>query len=205
MSNHKSPQWVECSTIKFYLKGLKPIIVVICYLPPQCVNAASIDYLCLYISSLKLNNSELIILGDFNIDLLKKSSLSQKFTQLMSSLNLTQVLKSPSRIATKNLGSKFTTSATLIDHIYVNSIENYEKSGLLSHSSSDHKLSYIIRNKYKEKFSTHRTISYRCYKNIDYENFEKSLCQIRWIKIFTDDSNVCLDKMTNIILAYLLY
>ena len=59
------------------------------------------------IHTVKLH-ADILVLGDFNIDLLKPHS---SWDSTITLLGLTQLVKSPTRITQK--------SATLIDHIYV--------------------------------------------------------------------------------------
>ena len=63
-----------------------------------------------------LEAKEIIVLGDFNINVLNESSSSNSWHQVTHSFNLTQFVKKPTRITTK--------SETLIDHAYSNTPEN---------------------------------------------------------------------------------
>ena len=68
-------------------------------------------------------NNEIILLGDFNIDLLKIESCgySQKLFETLQSLSLLPTIDKP----TRSYGS----SATLIDNIFINSLDKFVLSG----------------------------------------------------------------------------
>jgi hypothetical protein len=60
---------------------------------------------------LKNSTSKFIIVGDINIDVLKVSKCSKLYLQLLSSYNLTQMVKDPTRVSGN--------SCSLIDHVIV--------------------------------------------------------------------------------------
>ena len=60
------------------------------------------------------SQTELIMLGDFNTDLFK--NVPQHWTDMVELYNLTQLIKTPTRISDK--------SQTLLDHIHTNKPEN---------------------------------------------------------------------------------
>ena len=67
------------------------------------------------------NNNEVFILGDFNICMIKHSSLKEKYIKPLESNNFKQIITSPTR-ETKS-------SSSLIDHIFTNSSEKESQSG----------------------------------------------------------------------------
>ena len=73
------------------------------------------------------HHSDILVLGDFNIDLLKPHS---SWDSIITLLGLTQLVKSPTRITQ--------TSATLIDHIYTNNPDVITRVSVPDLSISDH-------------------------------------------------------------------
>ncbi|CAH3132155.1 unnamed protein product, partial [Porites lobata] len=90
------------------------------------------DYLSSKIETLCARNNEIILLGDFNIDLLKIESCdySQKRFETLQSLSLLPTIDKP----TRSYGS----SATLTDNIFINSLDKFVLSGNIVSDISDH-------------------------------------------------------------------
>ncbi|CAL8141087.1 unnamed protein product, partial [Orchesella dallaii] len=65
----------------------------------------------------------------------------------------------------------------LLDHIYVNSKENFAVSGQFALGGSDHKLCFTIRKKEKIKFPP-KTIVTRNYKNVQWKEVSKEVAII---------------------------
>ena len=91
-----------------------------------------LDYLSSKLETLCARNNEIILLGDFNIDLLKIESCdySQKRFETLQSLSLLPTIDKP----TRSYGS----SATLIDNIFINSLDKFVLSGNIVSDISDH-------------------------------------------------------------------
>ena len=90
-------------------------------------------------------NKEIIIAGDFNYDLLSytKNERINDFVEIMYENLCQPCIIQPTRIVDKQKPS-------LIDNIFINSIEN-PISGNLLDKISDHFPNFIIINKYSEK------------------------------------------------------
>ena len=121
----------------------------------------------------KVNACDLsvVVLGDFNIDLLASKPLwGPLWHNTTESLGLTQIIKEPTRITGK--------SATLLDHIYTNNSSFIISSGTSDVSMSDHKpitcnISFKLP---KQKFKGHTYILYRLFKHFDKEAYLTDLC-----------------------------
>jgi hypothetical protein len=89
---------------------------------------------------LKRNN--MLIMGDFNSDLLKtnkdKCHQGKKLEHIIKSFGLTNVIKEPTRIANS--------SATLLDLILVSNESKITKAGTIDPAISDHKMIFAIVN-----------------------------------------------------------
>ena len=80
------------------------------------------------------SKNELIILGDFNKNWLDKSSAKDKNN--FENLNLTQLIKEPTRITPK--------SQSLLDWMLVTYPDRFVEAGILSDCLSDHSVIYCI-------------------------------------------------------------
>lgn len=121
-----TPRLFEGIFVKLIFHVNKHLIIGSIYRPPP-VHPESAKCILSTITSFE-HSSELIILGDFNINWLDRSSTDDK--NLFKSINLTQVISEPTR---ENPRSK-----TLIDWILVTHPERIIKSGVLSDCFSDH-------------------------------------------------------------------
>ena len=128
---------------------------------------------------------ELIILGDFNINLFyngkylldgNKTSLRDStathpllklYKQFLSDFGLKQLIKSPTRITSE--------SSTLIDHIITNVHEKISQSGVIDIGISYHNIIFCTRKIVKIKPGIQKYINFRSFKNYSAETFEEAL------------------------------
>ena len=150
----------------------------------------------------KLNNTleiitksdkELYLMGDFNINLLNTNShdKSNEFVDLMFSHNLYPLITKPTRISS--------TTATLIDNIFCNSIDRTINSGVIIADISDH--FPIFCSKKCTNYLCKKDVSF-CNRLINAENinkFKKKLLEVDWNQIYDIDYvNHCYDKFLSI-------
>ena len=131
------------------------------------------------LDDLTLSSNELVITGDFNINLLHDNSLAE----LDILYNITQIINTPTRIAKK--------STTLIDHIYVSKLLAIRAVKVINIHLSDHCLVEcdIIKNLLKTSESPcHNVVKYISTKNLDTHSLKCDLQQAPWsiINIFDD-------------------
>ena len=114
------------------------------------------------------NTFQIIIMGDFNIDLLKSTSLSNNFQLCLQSNYLVPTITEPTRISTNtNANGESLTTESLIDNIFLNAnIKNI--SGIIKNSITDHfpifiNLPEIIND-------NANTINYTKYREIEIYN-----------------------------------
>ena len=84
---------------------------------------------------------ECALLGDFNVDLLKSNNNSVAHLNTLTSHFFTPFVLQPTRLKSK----------TLIDNIFLNSLEYVSKSGNLLYELSDHLLQFLIHDGFAEK------------------------------------------------------
>ena len=132
---------MECCFIEINFNNKKYLIAVICRIPNTEIDLF-IDKFNEIIEPLKAN-SEVIILGDFNIDLLKDDTHKNSFELCLQSNYLVPTILAPTRVATKALqtGQQLTTK-TLIYNIVLNPYITHQ-SGLIESTISDHYPIYI--------------------------------------------------------------
>jgi hypothetical protein len=76
------------------------------------------------------------IIGDLNCDILKDNQETRVLTSLCSSLNLTQLITSPTRVTPK--------SSTLIDVIMTTNTGLVAESGVVENHISDHYMIFTV-------------------------------------------------------------
>ena len=106
---------------------------------------------------------EVILLGDFNVNLLDRKKklihkkgyrfsnednystplhLTKNYNQLLKSNSLTQLINEPTR--------KSNTTESLLDHILVNTPDKISQSGVIEKGISDHDIIFCTRNTPKD-------------------------------------------------------
>ena len=98
-------------------------------------------------------DKELIILGDFNIDLMS-DKIPLRWTRLKNIFNMSQIVSDPTKV-TK-------TSSTLVEHVYSTQPENIDFISVPKYSISDHYPQFIShKRELKKKKQFHDHITYR--------------------------------------------
>lgn len=110
----------------------KNILIGTIYRPPNDTNKQFEDKLSAILQKINQENKKCYLMGDFNIDLLKLdlNDNSNSVMNLMFSSSFYPTISKPTRI-TKS-------TATLIDNIFSNTLEEECKTGLLPTDLSDH-------------------------------------------------------------------
>ena len=161
---------IESVWFEVIYKFQKPVVFGYVYRPPN----SSIEWLSALESMIvktEMEDKELVLLGDFNVDLFSKR-IPSNWLHRQNIFNLSQLVKHPTRV-TKS-------SATLIDHVYTNQPNHVKSVAVRNCSISDH---YPVCISYHRKFGKtkkqhHEYITYRSMKNFDenlfLEDLEKS-------------------------------
>ena len=133
---YKSKQ-LESTFIEVNLKNEKIVIGCIYRHQSMELSEFSSDYLTNLLDTLSSENKTVVLLGDFNVDLLRydqNSNISDFLDLMYSSLLLSHIF---------NPSCTTTSSATLIENIFTNNY-NSSVSGNLVNSLSDHHAQFLI-------------------------------------------------------------
>ncbi len=94
------------------------------------------NYINTLIESIHQEEKLTLLMGDFNVDLIKTNSLSDNLINILGSLFFHPLILQTTRITGH--------SATLIDSIFINSIKHFVISGNLVYDLTDHLPNFII-------------------------------------------------------------
>ena len=129
------------------------------------------------------------LLGDFNIDLLKTESddKTSEFYNFLAGFGFRPLILQPTRVQTTSRS----TSASLIDNIFINDFENLSTGGNITSSISDHFSQFcsipgfLGASDKPTKFDRFG----RSFKNFNQNEFEDEIKSINWIEMFLGKSS----------------
>ena len=175
--------------LELLLPKSKPIFVGTCYRAPK--NNKLLNSLETTFSKLQPDD-ETIILGDFNICLLKNSNLNTKYIDILNSNNFSQLIKEPTRVTQKSL--------SLIDHIHSNITEKICQSGVIKSGISDHYIIYRTRKVVRGQINTHNTVKIRSMKYYSKDRYIEILKSLNW-SVVTNcvEVNSAVKKLKNLL------
>ena len=118
---------------------------------------------------------EIILLGDFNKDLLNPNA-HREWLVLTESLGLSQLVTQPTRVTTN--------TSTLIDHIYSSHEDNLSKESVCKIGISDH-FAVVCNRKLNSSYknNSHKSITYGSFKRFEENNFLNDLAVLPWDSI----------------------
>lgn len=129
----------------------------------------------------RTTSGEVVVMGDFNIDLLTHSTQSRNLSQLTSALNVSQMIQNPTMITNR--------TKTLIDHLYTDII-HVSYVGTLDYNLSDHPPIFLIKKKARNSIPF-KDLLCRSYREFDEAVFKKNIEAIDFFDIFiSNDTNV---------------
>ena len=119
------------------------------------------------------SGKHIVIMGDFNIDLLKcaSSSYSHDFLTSLQSCSLVPTIDKPTRVRS--------TSATLIDNIFINNPDQVVVSGNIISDISDHFSQFCILKSMRDKIQIKKT-KVRDFSRFPRDSFEADLSNVNW-------------------------
>lgn len=157
------------------------VIVGIIYRPPNDKFTAFKESLNELLQKLDSQNKKCFLMGDFNIDLLKSEENPHvhDFLNQMFSSSFYPLITRPTRITNS--------SATLIDNIFVNNLEESYTSGILFTDLSDHLPVFQITSNIQKERKSNITTKYRQINDKNISHLCQNLEQEKWLDIFNND------------------
>ena len=176
------PDSIENIVVDILLPKTKPFTVCTLYRPPVQYNF--VDDINDNFDKLSPESTDIFILGDMNINILKNGvnflkrttclngstpieTILKKYKTFCSSFSLLQIINSPTRVTSN--------TSSLIDHILTNANDKISNSGVIDVGLSDHQLIFCTRKLLKTKFNFHKKIKCRSFKNYNSEIFIQRL------------------------------
>ena len=163
-------------------KTAKNIILGNVYRSPSYPPGGYIDELTKKLDKLtKHKNKHIMVTGDNNVDLLSHETYepAQNLVNIFSQNGFVQVISRPTRITNH--------TATLIDHIFVNSPHSITKSGVITNPVADHLAPYVTLLTNSNK-PNHRNMSFnqsnaRKISDENLDKFKKAIENTDWSEI----------------------
>ena len=198
-----SPSNFEAMFVEIILPGRKNLIIGCIYrhgassLPIQ---KFSEDHLQPLLHKISQERKECVLMGDFNIDLLRSSNAASDFHDNLSSYFFTPFILQPTRLRAK----------TLIANIFFNSLDYHSFSGNLLYELSDHLTQFIIlegfikeRNLPEKKMFRRGPINEKEFEEVVINGINwEEICMIKYgdasasFKSFYDTNMFYLDEMS---------
>ena len=128
-------------------------------------------------------------MGDFNINITADDNDCEALLTTLSCIGLHQIIETDTRITS--------TSASLIDHVYTNNVENITCSGTILTDISDHlPISALIEQPgVPDELSSNSPNLSRSYRNFDNEKFCQNLHSETWESVYqADNVNIAYDN-----------
>ena len=177
------------------------IIAGVIYKHPSMLTSTFLDLLGPTLDKINREGKITVLLGDFNIDLLKRNDPNViKFIDSLSSYSLNPYITLPTRI---NLTSK-----TLIDNIFISSNSFQSCSGNFTTSISDHLIQFTILESFNYSNSSNQPKFYKDWKDFNSNNFAFDFNNIHWDELMSlemKDPNHSFDIFYNKLLLINMY
>ena len=165
----------ETLWLEMKLPNSRPTVICSIYRPPDATVEEGLAELQNQFDSLEISHrSDIIFLGDLNVELIKPSTNKTRLTNSMKNRKLDQLINKATRVTV--------TTSTLIDHIWSNNPLLYSHTGLLDTSVSDHALMFCCRKRRKISRAK-RTIEIRSRRNFNPSEFEKDVTNTDWSEV----------------------
>jgi hypothetical protein len=172
----------ELCAVEIYNQNSHNIIIINVYKPPDFNASLFIDFLSEFIDSIKINKKQVLLTGDFNIDLLQyHNNLSaNQFVDFVLSVGLLPSIIFQTRISRN--------SATLIDNIFTNLTTTDQYSRIIFDDISDHLPICYNCNllKLPEAYSSLSLPTKRIFSATNYNQFLTLIGQIDWHPLLPD-------------------
>ena len=170
---------IELLHIVIELPFSKPVNVITIYHPPSSNLQNMFDTLCTFLNNLDYSHLPLLILGDFNIDMLANNNNSSKsqFNALLKDYGLNVYGNTPTRITLS--------TSTQIDLLICNSLAKPFINGFqtITTGISDHELLTFGYKKHEITKPPHKLITHTCMSQCSLNNILTSIHSIPIIEV----------------------
>ena len=171
---------LETVWIKIKQKKATSLFLGVIYRPPNSSNDF-FEKLSEMIQTISESSGDIVIVGDFNCDLIPENhnALSRTLSFSMDS-NLLHQPTVPTRVTPH--------SKSLIDHVFTSVPDDHPMTGVVKTHISDHYLIFTVLGQFngnKNKFDN--VIEYRCYSNFSLENFISTLENMAFDSILNEN------------------
>ena len=187
----------EASWIEIVNEKQTNVLLGCIYRHPRNTDDDFIVYMQNILEQIKKENKLVVIAGDFNLNLLKHNidDKIKEFLNLMLSNYYQPTITQPTRFSNENRPS-------LVDNIFINSIEHDTYSGNIISKITDHLPNFMFINNGNQNLMQRPSIMVREFKNFDKDKF---LQDLQTIENFDDaqDPNYNYEKFQNHFLKYL--
>ena len=171
---------MEALWFEILLPKTKPILCGCIYRPPRQTNFYDLlENVCS--SNSCFNESECIILGDFNTDVSSTTPRNVLFKHLQSFIhmfNFTQFITDFTRVSN---------SSSIIDLILVSDREKNSQSGVILVGLSDHSIIYCKMKVSKDSINKHNSVKVRSLKSYNNDDFQMNLINTDWSPVLLSD------------------
>ena len=186
----------ECVTVEISMEKKKNILVSCVYRAPDY----SVELFKNFMEGMFARTEQKVayICGDFNIDLLNPNNNIQidEFSAAMYSMGLYPTITKPTRITPH--------SATIIDNIYTNNMENNIVSGIFMNDISDHLPVFAI---YDCNYSMKKEVVTKTYRRVRTEealnSFQRDLLLQDWRNVYeAENVDIAYEHFLNVFIYY---
>ena len=168
---------LECLWVRMNLKLAKPTLIGCVYHVPDSRYNDSLNELDLILSQLDdVPRTDLVILGDVNINLNTNNAQTNALNALLKRQNLKQLITGPTHVSEQ--------CSSLFDQVYINNEQLYWHSRVVDPGLSDHSLIYTCR-KYHKPSKEKETRFIRDYRKFNPEDFASDVGNIDWHSVYT--------------------
>jgi len=176
---------LESTFVEISFKSSKSFIVGCIYRHP-CMPISDFNelFLTAFLNQISKENKILILLGDFNIDLLKtgNNGVEDDFLDILGSFPCIPQISLPTRVTDR--------SSTLIDNIFISPTSFNLLSGNLTFSLSDHMPQILLLQDFIFNSNVKSSKIARNWKQFDRENFILDYFSIDWGILDGPDLNI---------------
>ncbi len=165
--------WVELRT------KVGTILIEVIYCPPN-TSAQTTKVLCEMFETVAQEGKEMVIMGDFNMNMLSPNAGSRQLQSTAFECNLRRLISEPTRV-TNN-------SRTVIGLLFTSHPESFERAGCADVLDSDHAMIYGVYCKGRERRLPPHVKTIRSFKNSDADELIQDLENAPWSLMDTFDT-----------------